>query len=121
MNRRLFVLAGFAAAGCATLPPTLVAPRPDEVLAELETVHGFAAGPGGLRLTVSSHGCTARADWVFYAERREDRVALAFARRRLDTCRALPDGRTELFFPWRELGLASGVRVSLLNPVSTVR
>ncbi|WP_374468986.1 hypothetical protein [Phenylobacterium sp.] len=118
MNRRLFVLAGVALAGCATLPPVLVAPAEGEVLPELEPVFGVVAGRGGLRVSVASRGCTGRGDWVSYVEDRGGRQAVAFARRRLDPCRSLAAGRTEILFTWRELGLRPGPRLTLLNPVA---
>ncbi|HEY8616815.1 hypothetical protein [Phenylobacterium sp.] len=117
MNRRLFLLAGLASAGCATVPPTLLPWTPGETLAELEPLYDVVADRRGLRLIVASQGCTGRADWTFYAEPRPGGVALAFARRRLDPCRAPAGGRAELLFRWEELGLPPRARVAIVNPI----
>lgn len=118
MNRRVFVLFAFAAAGCATVPGEAPAPPVlvgGETLAELEAVSAVV-GAGELRLTVASSGCTGKADWAVWREARGGAVALAFARRRLDRCRGLPGGTAELVYSWRELGIAPGARIVLLNP-----
>ena len=84
---------------------------------ELETLDAAAASPGGLTLRVASHGCTTKADFTFYIDRAGREPAIAFARRRLDVCRAAPDV-VELSFGYEELGLRRGGAVRLLNPVA---
>ena len=115
MNRRLFVLASFALAGCATLPAQR--PKPSPPYAELEPVYAAKAGRDGLTLRVSSNGCTGKPDFAFYVERKGEAVQLAFARKRLDPCRSFAQGSTELSFSWVELGLAPRTPVFLLNPL----
>jgi hypothetical protein len=118
MNRRLFVLAALALAGCVTpkAPPRLT--PADVALAELEPLYSAKAGPDGLAIQVSSNGCTAKADFTFYLERRGAVVTLAFARKRLDTCKSFAMGKTELIFSWDELGAPRGEQVFLLNPLT---
>jgi hypothetical protein len=117
MNRRLFVLAALALAGCATPDPPRLAPA-DVALAELEPLYAAKAGADGLAIQVSSNGCTTRADFAFYVERRGKVVSLAFARKRLDACKSFAMGKTELTFGWDELGVPRGEAVFLLNPVT---
>ena len=68
-------------------------------------------------MVVGSNGCTAKADFTFYVERRGGTVGLAFARRQVDACKSLVQGKTELAFTWEELGLPVRTPVFLLNPV----
>lgn len=115
MNRRLFVLAAFALAGCATLPPQQAKPSPP--YAELEPVYAARAGREGLMLRVASNGCTAKPDFTFYVERKGEAVQIAFARRRIDPCKSFAQGSAELAFTWAELGVAPRTPVFLLNPL----
>ena len=87
MDRRVFVLAALALGGCATVggPPVEVRPAHGP-LAELEPLYAATAGRDALRLVVGSNGCTAKADFTFYAERRGATVGLAFARKHIDGC-----------------------------------
>ncbi len=116
VDRRAFILAALAAAGCATATPR-VTPAASG-LAELEPLYRADAGRDTLTLCVGSNGCTSKADFTFYVERRGGAVSLAFARRRVDGCRSSAMGRTELVFTWAELGLKPAGQVFLLNPVS---
>ena len=120
MNRRVFVLAAAAAlgalCGCATGAPTVLAPA-GAALAELEPLHAARAGREALTIRVASHGCTAKADFAFYLERKGEALTLAFGRRRLDGCRSLAGGTTELTFTWAELGVPPRTPVFLLNPL----
>jgi hypothetical protein len=116
MNRRLFVLASLALGGCATLAPPSVAPRGP--LAELEPLYSAVAGRDALIIRVPSNGCTAKADFAFYVERRGEAVTLAFGRRRIDPCKSFAMGQAELSFTWEELGLAPRTPVFLLNPLT---
>ncbi len=113
MNRRLFVLAALALAGCASAGPPAETPAPafsaapaPAVLAELEPLYAANAGREALTIRVASNGCTSRGDFAFYVERRGDAVTLAFGRKRVDTCRAFAMGHIDLAFTWEELGLA---------------
>jgi hypothetical protein len=119
MNRRLFLFAALAVSGCATLPrpPPRLSPA-ETALAELEPLYAAVAGRDAITISVDSHGCTARPDFVFYVERKGAVVTLAFARKRIDTCKSFAQGRTELTFTWAELGLAPRTPVFLLNPLA---
>lgn len=120
MNRRLFLLAALALSGCASLPPpgppTITAPA-GSGLAELEPLFAARAGRDAVTISVSSNGCTAKADFAFYVERKGPATTLAFGRRKLDTCKSFAMGRTELTFTWAELGLEPRTPVFLLNPL----
>lgn len=116
MNRRLFVLAALALAGCVSAPPTVLAP-PGAALAELEPLYAAVAGREALTITVASSGCTARADFAFFVERKGEAVTVAFARKRLDTCKSFAMGKTDLTFAWAELDLPPRTPVFLLNPL----
>lgn len=117
MNRRLFVLTALAVCGCATTPAALL-PPPDGPLPELEPLYGAVAGREALTIRVGSNGCTAKADFTFYVERRGPTPTLAFARKRVDTCRSFAMGSTQLVFSWAELGLDGRRPVVLLNPLT---
>jgi hypothetical protein len=118
MNRRFFVLAALTLGGCATVAaPLVVAPAPG-VFGELEPLYSAQAGRDALTIQVGSNGCTAKADFTFYVERRGEAVALAFGRRRVDPCRSFVQGKTALSFTWEELGLAPRASVALLNPLT---
>ena len=118
MNRRCFLLAVLAVSGCASLP----APRPlspaETALAELEPLYAAVAGRDAVTISVASNGCTAKADFAFYVERRGQAVTLAFARKRLDSCKSFAMGKTEITFTRAELGLEPRAPVFLLNPLA---
>ena len=115
MHRRLFLLAAVSLAGCASAPRSVA---PGAPLAELEPLYAAVAGRDGLTIQVASNGCTAKADFAFYLERRGEAVTLAFGRKRLDTCKSFAMGKTELAFPWTELGVPPRTPLFLLNPVT---
>jgi hypothetical protein len=116
MNRRLFVFAALALAGCASLPPPkLVAPA--SPLGELEPLFAARAGHDALTIRVSSNGCTTKDDFAFYVERQGEALTLSFGRKRLDTCRSFAMGHEDLTFSWAELGLPPRAPVFLLNPL----
>ncbi len=115
MNRRLFILTALALCGCAT-PRPILAPA-GAGLAELEPLYRAEAGRDALTIAVASNGCTERADFAFYVERRGEAVTLAFGRKRLDTCRSFVMGKTDLAFTWAELGVPPRTPVFLLNPL----
>jgi hypothetical protein len=117
MDRRVFLLAALALGGCATAAPPTVTPAP-RAYGELEPLFSAQAGRDALTIQVGSNGCTAKADFVFYVERRGEAVTLAFGRRRVDPCRSFVQGKTALSFTWEELGLAPRAPVMLLNPLA---
>lgn len=116
MNRRLFVLAALALCGCATPPHPIIAPA-GSALAELEPLYRADGGREALTISVASNGCTAKADFAFYVERKGEAVTLAFGRKRLDTCRSFAMGKTDIAFTWAELGVPPRTPIFLLNPL----
>ena len=116
MNRRLFLLASLALGGCATVG---VAPAgPPAPLAELEPLYSAVAGRDGLTVQVGSNGCTAKADFAFYVQRRAGTAAVAFARKHVDACKSFARGRAEIAFTWAELDLEPAAPVFVLNPLA---
>lgn len=101
-------------AGCATAPG-LVAAAPNETWPELEPLRGVEAAADVLTIRVASKGCAAKADFVFRVDRRGDHAVVAFARRRLETCKG-PPTTAVLTFGYAELGLVSGERIVIANP-----
>jgi hypothetical protein len=116
MNRRLFVLAVLALAGCASLPPPKIV-APARPLVELEPLFAARAGPDALTIRVASNGCTRKEDFAFYVERDGQTVTLSFGRKKLDTCKSFAMGHEDLTFSWAELGLPARSPVFLLNPL----
>ncbi len=116
MDRRLFLLASLALGGCATMAPPAVGPPTP--LAELEPLYSAVAGREALTIRVSSNGCTAKPDFAFYVERRGGGVTIAFARKRVDSCKSFAMGQAEIAFTWAELDLDPKTPVFLLNPVT---
>lgn len=104
--------AALALAGCATTPVL----RSGETLPELEPLLSVTMDSQGLTITVASRGCTRREDFVFRGERRGRDLALAFARRRLDVCRASDTAPVAVRFTYDELGLEPGRGLIILNP-----
>ncbi len=113
-SRRFLLVSGLAmlAAGCATRPSLMAS---SESWPELEPV-GVTVGREGLTVRFASRGCTVKADIVFRLDRVGDRAVLAFARRRLETCRFGDVGTVDLVFSYRELGLKRGERFVMANP-----
>ncbi len=111
----MFAGAALTLAGCATTP-TLLAAAPGEAFPELEPLLGATAGPDALRIRVTSKGCAAKADFVFRVDRKNGRAVVAFARRRLETCKGAP-GVAELRFTYDELGLTHADRIVIANEV----
>ena len=107
-------LSGCVAKGGARLVTTAAGPG------ELETLKAATATAEGLVLGVASRGCTVKGGFTFYVDRAGGEPAIAFARKRVDVCRAAP-GVTELRFGYAELGLADGATIRLLNPVVSGR
>lgn len=120
MNRRLLLIAGLALlSGCATAaPPPVLTAADNSTHPELEAVYSAIAGRDALVIQVASNGCTKKADFAFYVERKGQAVTLSFARKRLDQCRSFAMGKTELSFTWAELGLDARAPVFLMNPLA---
>jgi hypothetical protein len=116
MNRRFFLVAALALAGCASLPPPKII-APGSALGELEPLYVARAGRDALTIRVSSNGCTKKEDFAFYVERKGEAVTLSFGRTRLDTCKSFAQGHADLTFSWAELGLGARSPVFLLNPL----
>jgi hypothetical protein len=118
VSRRGFVLAGAALglAGCATTPALMTA-APGETWPELEPLLAAEAGPDALTIRVVSKGCAAKADVVFRVDRKAGHAVVAFARRRLETCKGLA-GWADLVFSYEELGLTRGERIVIANPIT---
>jgi hypothetical protein len=117
MNRRGFLVAAFALSGCATAGVRVVQPA-SPGLQELEPLYRAEAGREAMTISVSSNGCTQKADFAFYVERQGGAVALAFGRRRVDSCRSFAMGKIDLSFTWVELGVPPLTPVFLLNPLA---
>lgn len=120
LDRRGVLAAGLllALGGCATRGAggvSLVL-RPGPEAGELETLSAVRADAAGLTLRVTSTGCTAKGDFAFYVGRETGGRTLAFARKRLDVCRAAPRVQ-DVRFSYEELGLTGGGSVRLLNAV----
>ncbi|HEV2532372.1 hypothetical protein [Phenylobacterium sp.] len=90
-------------------------------MAELEPLYAAVAGRDAIAISVASGGCTTKADFAFYVERKGEVVTLAFARRRIDTCKDTAQGKAELTFTWAELGVDSRAPIFLLNPLAGPR
>jgi hypothetical protein len=114
LNRRILLVAGLALlGGCATVRPPMPASAP---YAELEPLFAVSATPQALLVSVASNGCTAKADFTFYVERTAGAASVAFARRRLDTCKSFARGRADLAFAYAELGVEPSAPLFVLNP-----
>ncbi|PIB93326.1 hypothetical protein [Caulobacter sp. FWC2] len=119
LSRRGLVLAGAALvlAGCATTP-VLLAAAPGEAFPELEPLLAAKAGSDALTVRVASKGCATKADFVFRVDRHDGHAVVAFARRRLETCKG-PSVAVELRFTYDELGLTHADRIVIANKVLT--
>lgn len=121
LDRRRLLTGGLllALGGCTTSGGGVrLVMGPSQDSGELETLRGVVAGREGLTLRVASTGCTTKADFVFYVGREGDGQTVAFARKRLDLCRAAASV-VEVAFSYEELGLARTGTVRLLNPVAS--
>ena len=118
-NRRA-LLAALLLSGCATVPsrPPRLLPGDPDLFGELEPLLGARAEADGLVIRLSSHGCLRKEDLRFFVDRSDAIPDLAFARRRLETCKGGAPGETEIRFGWSELGIAGASAVRLLNPLS---
>ena len=70
---RFAILAGLTLlSGCATTAPTVSA------LGELEPLYWAKAGHDDITIRVSSNGCTQKADFAFFVDRKDGEITLAF-------------------------------------------
>jgi hypothetical protein len=118
-RRQLFVgLGALALSSCATPPqrPLPVAITPGAGPAELEPVYAVTAARDRLTVRVESSGCTTKADFAFFVERKGGATTVAFARKKLDVCRTVQAGHADIEFTLAELGLAPDTPVFVLNP-----
>ncbi len=116
MHRRhlLLAFAAYMLAGCTTAPTVVVAPGAGPP--ELEAVYAVTASREALTVRVPSNGCTTKADFAFFVERKAGATTVAFARKRIDTCRTIRAGHADLEFSLQELGIAPDTPVFVLNP-----
>ena len=117
LTRRLLLAGTLALAGCASLP----SPEPYPATGpfpELEPVRLIRIGPQDLSLEVASRGCGLRPDLTFFVERRGGVATVAFARRRMQTCRDTSEIWVEVVFSRKELGLSADEPIFLLNPLA---
>jgi hypothetical protein len=97
-------------------PPAPVAPPP-----ELEAIRSVIVGRRGLTIRVASHGCTRRADFAFFVERKAGVTTLAFGRKRIETCGRGRAGETALDFSFKDLGVDPDEPVVVLNPLLSAK
>jgi hypothetical protein len=83
----------------------------------LEPLYSASAGRDEITIRVASIGCTQKADFAFFIDRKGSEITLAFARKRLDRCQSFAMGHTDLSFSYAELELAPHVTFFLLNPL----
>jgi len=114
MDRRAFLL---GAGAVAMAPAALAQDAPEPAPAELEPVHKVVADRRGLTVRVTTHGCTAKADFAHFTEPKGQTTTIAFARRRLDRC-GQRAGQLDILFSYEELGLAPDEPVMVLNPLA---
>lgn len=103
--------------GCATTPGRAAA-QSGQSWPELEPLLAAEMSGDVVTIRVVSKGCADRADFVFWVERWDDHAVVAFARRRLETCRGAK-GSATLTFSYSELGLTSGQRIVIANSVNS--
>jgi len=119
LQRRALLLGAIALAadGWADLPRA--EPQPPD-LAALEPLYAVSAAPQGLTIRVASKGCTAKADFAFYVDRKPGgAAAIAFGRNSLDICKAAkPGGHVDLVFSYAELGLSADTPLAILNSLA---
>lgn len=108
--------ASLTLAGCATTPAPTPMIRAGESFPELEPLRVSQDGPNALVVGMMSKGCAAKADFVSRVDRKNGHVVLAFARRRLETCKG-PVAWADMRFSYEELGLRPGERIVVANPV----
>jgi len=84
--------------------------------AQPEALYGVTANRDGVKVRVSSNGCTKKDDFRVRATRSYP-AQLSFVRTNPDRCQSFAQGSAWLTFSWRELGIRQGdFRVS--NPLT---
>ncbi len=106
--------AAFVLAGCATTPRLVSG----ETWPELESLLMVSLERRAVTIRIESRGCANRADMVFRVDRKDGRAVVAFARRRLETCKG-PKVWADMTFSYEELGLKRGERVLIANPTAS--
>ncbi|MDP1629814.1 MAG: hypothetical protein Q8L66_00155 [Caulobacter sp.] len=115
MNRRALLFAGaLLLSGCAT---SIRYAPPDPGMVALEPLLAVVAGRDRLVVRLMSNGCTSKEGLAVFVERRGGGFVLAVARRRVDSCKAVPRP-VDVEFSYAELGLPRGARVVVLNPLT---
>jgi len=117
-NRRV-LLAGLLLSGCATVadsPPRLL-PGDPELYGELEPLLDVRSETDGLVIRLKSQGCLRKEDLRFFVDGKNAIADVAFARRRLETCKAAGPSEAEVRFGWSELGIVGARAVRVLNPI----
>ena len=112
----MFTGATLALAGCATTPRLVST----ETWPELEPLLAVSLERHGVTIRMESRGCADRANMVFRVDREQGRAVVAFARRRLETCKG-PKAWADMTFSYEELGLKRGERIVIANPVRSDR
>jgi len=119
MHRRALLMGAvvLTAGGWAGLPRA--EPEPPD-LAALEPLYAVSATPQGLTIRVASKGCTAKADFAFYIDKKPGGdAAIAFGRKSLDICKTgKPGDHADLVFSYAELGVGADTPVAVLNPIT---
>lgn len=115
MTRRHALLAALLlVSACAT---KAVYSSPDAGMVELEPLISAEVRADTLIIRVTSTGCTAKEDIVWFVEKAGGKAAVAFGRKKLDACKAAPQPM-EIAFTYAELGLKPGQAVAIVNPLA---
>lgn len=91
-------------------------------LTPLEGLYAASATAQGLVIRAAASGCTSKADFAFFIERRENGAAgIAFARKPDAPCRLAlgAAGHVDLRFSYAELGVSPDAPLFLLNPIAS--
>ena len=92
-------------------------PEPGVGLEALEPIYAVSTMPYGLTVRVASKGCTSKASFAFFVDRKEGSASIAFGRKSLDVCKGGPSGRVDLVFTYEELGVSPRSELFVLNPL----
>lgn len=108
--RHLLILGALLTAGCQTAPDE----TPIEVIA-VEPLLGSSVTAESVTIRVISTGCTTKESFLPLTDTADGRPAVAFARRKADTCEAAPRP-VDLTWTFEELDLPKGASVTVVNP-----
>lgn len=119
LDRRGLLATGLllALGGCVQGPGGVLLIRGQDPSSELEPLQAVRAGPVGVTFRVASRGCTTKADFVFYLDRKDGLPRIAFARKRLDVCSGSAESQAEITFSYDELGVTNHGKLVVLNPL----